>query len=237
MTYVRRRRLSESALRLQHSNATVLDIAIAAGFGSGEAYSRAFSAQFGVSPAAFRRDAGTHQAALTWKHVMPDDNFNTPAPEFKSLPAFFVVGSRGNFEPGATEAISQHWEAFERRIGDIPNRVGSATYGMCCAPESSTDGNQGFAYVAGVQTDTLDAVPTGLVGLEVPARDYAVFTYAGGIGPTLPRTLQYIFGEWLPESGFEAESPDFEYYDDEFDPATGTGTFYIYVPVRKPSTP
>ena len=72
-----------------------------------------------------------------------------------------------------------------------------------------------------------------MVGGHVPARNYAVFEYSDGVGPALPRTLQYSFGEWLAGSKFEADGPDFEYYDEKFDPPTGTGTFYIYVPIRE----
>ncbi len=85
------------------------------------------------------------------------------------------------------------------------HRVGAATYGLCLPsddPERDT-----FTYVAAVAVDALDAIPDGMVGVQVPAADYAVFSHDGGI--------------------------DFEYYDQRFDPQTGTGAFFIHVPIRR----
>jgi len=53
--YLRRRRLEVAALRLLTGPKTpVLQIALSVGFGSSEAFARAFKARFGVSPSAWR---------------------------------------------------------------------------------------------------------------------------------------------------------------------------------------
>jgi AraC family transcriptional regulator len=233
MSYIRRRRLSESAHLLRQSDDTVLSIAIATGFGSGEAYSRAFNSCFGINPAAYRSNAEQYQLPLQRKHVMNNENFELAPPEFKALDAFYLVGCADEFEPGQTEGISELWQKFAPRIHTVRNAVGEATYGLCSPPDAAAKDPERFRYIASVRTENLDEIPEGMVGAHVPARNYAVFEYSDGIGPALPRTLQYIFGEWLPDSTFEADGADFEYYDDKFDPATGTGTFYIYVPVRQ----
>ena len=48
--YIRRLRLSNSALRLRDGNVTVLDIALDLGFGSAYGYTRAFAREFGCNP-------------------------------------------------------------------------------------------------------------------------------------------------------------------------------------------
>jgi predicted transcriptional regulator YdeE len=116
---------------------------------------------------------------------------------------------------------------------EVECRVGSATYGICCPLEAAGDDQEKFTYVAAVAAAHLDDIPHGMVGIEVPDRDYEVFAYDGGIGPALPETVRYIFGDWLPNSGFVQDGYDFEYYDDRFDPQTDTGTFFIYVPVKR----
>ncbi|HGE6737093.1 TPA: helix-turn-helix domain-containing protein [Serratia marcescens] len=53
-TYIRRRRLSRSALFLKLSDLKIYEIAFLSGFSSQQSYSRAFCEQFGRPPAAFR---------------------------------------------------------------------------------------------------------------------------------------------------------------------------------------
>ena len=51
--YIRRLKLSRSALRLRDEKCGVLDIALDMGFGSAEGYQRAFRNEFGINPRAY----------------------------------------------------------------------------------------------------------------------------------------------------------------------------------------
>ena len=55
MQYYKRRRIILSAAQLLHTDKRILDIALDWGFGSHEAYTRAFAKVMGMSPSAFRR--------------------------------------------------------------------------------------------------------------------------------------------------------------------------------------
>lgn len=62
--YARRRRLEKAAFRLSCSPAApVLETALATGFGSGEAFARAFKLKFGCTPTEWRRDTRQRLAA------------------------------------------------------------------------------------------------------------------------------------------------------------------------------
>ncbi len=50
MRYVRATRLSEAAKRLIGGNDGILDVALEAGYNAHEAFTRAFGAQFGITP-------------------------------------------------------------------------------------------------------------------------------------------------------------------------------------------
>src|SRR5262245_20670491 len=53
--YLRRRRVEQAASRLAaQPKLSVLQVALSVGFGSGEAFARAFKARFGCSPSAWR---------------------------------------------------------------------------------------------------------------------------------------------------------------------------------------
>lgn len=53
--YVTRRRLTAAARELQQTDRTALDIALEFGWGSAEAFTRAFSRVWGVTPSEYRR--------------------------------------------------------------------------------------------------------------------------------------------------------------------------------------
>ena len=53
--YIRRLRLSQSALRLKRENCRVIDVAYDLGFGSVDGYQRAFLREFGCNPGAYAR--------------------------------------------------------------------------------------------------------------------------------------------------------------------------------------
>lgn len=77
--YVRRHRLIAAAGRLSAGAGSVPDIALDAGFGSHEAFTRAFAALFGLSPSAFRKLARAGAV-----HGLPSPKPLTP-PEGKDM--------------------------------------------------------------------------------------------------------------------------------------------------------
>ena len=58
MGHVRRLRLERAALQLKHGDAPVTAVALASGYGSHEAFTRAFRERFGVAPRDYRAQAG-----------------------------------------------------------------------------------------------------------------------------------------------------------------------------------
>src|SRR5262249_13542040 len=60
--YLRRRRVEIAAMRLAaQPRLAILDVALSVGFGSAEAFSRAFKARFGVSPSSWRTNSNPDQ--------------------------------------------------------------------------------------------------------------------------------------------------------------------------------
>src|SRR5262249_33107666 len=64
MRYVRARRLTEAARALSLGAPNILSIALDAGYGSHEAFTRAFREQFGVTPEAVRQCGDLHNLEL-----------------------------------------------------------------------------------------------------------------------------------------------------------------------------
>src|ERR1700677_4690866 len=114
MDYARGRRLSEAARALRAGAPDILTVALEAGYASHEAFSRAFRAQFGLTPEELRRKASLDGIALV--NVM-----HLPAPARASLePAEIVtdgpfsvggLSQRSSFSAAPT-AIPAQWQRF-----------------------------------------------------------------------------------------------------------------------------
>lgn len=98
------------------------------------------------------------------------------------------------------------------------------------------DGNNSFKYLACVEVENIDHVPDRMVQRTIPSAQYAVFTHKGTVGENklddLYKTLNYIYGTWLPDSNYELDKlvSDFELYDERF--CSDKPEFDIYVPIK-----
>ena len=139
-------------------------------------------------------------------------------------PAFTVVGLlyHGKNE---NQEIGALWGQFNQRMEEIKNVVDGA-FGVCGASEP--DGT--FKYVAGMAVSSYDKLPEEMTVWQVPEQQYAVFPTTL---PAVGETYRYAFETWLPQSGHEyTQGPDFEYYDEEFNPQDANSIFHIYVPIK-----
>jgi len=87
--------------------------------------------------------------------------------------------------------------------------------------------------VAGVEVTDFSDLPREFQSVRIPEQKYAVFTHAEHIS-TIRRTVNTIWNHWLPGSDMKAaDAPNFERYDEKFDPVTGNGGLEIWIPVRE----
>jgi len=230
MRYVRARRLTEAARALAGGAPDILGLALDADYGSHEAFTRAFREHFGVTPETVR--ATTCLAKLNLQEpIMMDstalDHLKPPRYETSKPLLVAGLGERINHENGA--GIPNQWHRFHQSIDDIPGRIGKVAYGVCCNGDDS--GN--FDYIAGVEVTDFSDLPREFSRVRIPEQKYAVFTHSEHIS-TIRRTINTIWNHWLPISGMKAaDAPNFERYDEKFDPSTGNGGLEIWVPVKE----
>jgi AraC family transcriptional regulator len=205
--YVRRLRLESAAVALKTTRHGILELALAAGYGSHEAFSRAFRQLFGVSPSEFR--AGNHPlyrpkepSAMTAtasshdvriEHVPPRrvafvrhiGPFETAEPAFQRL--FAWAGQRGLFRP---DTLVLGICPDDPEVTP-PERI---RYDCCLSVEG-------------------DVSPEGEVGVApLAGGEYAVVTHQGPYA-RLGETYRWLYGVWLPASGREpGDAPPFEVY-------------------------
>jgi AraC family transcriptional regulator len=230
MRYVRARRLSEAARALANGAPDILSVALDADYGSHEAFSRAFRDHFGITPEAVRGSAHLDNLQLQEPITMDStviDNLQPPRFAIGKPLLVAGVGERYTCESGA--AIPGQWQRFHQSVDGIPGRIGKVAYGVCCNGDDS--GN--FDYIAGVEVSDFSDLPREYSRVRIPEARYAVFSHPDHIS-TIRRTVNTIWNQWLPASGLQAaDAPNFERYDENFDPLTGNGGFEIWVPIKE----
>ena len=227
MRYVRARRLSEAARCLAKGNIGILDVAIDAGYGSHEAFTRAFKDQFGVTPSFILKARSLQQIELVEPLKMDEETTALPEPRIVVNDAILIVGLKKRYDDTTSAQIPAQWQAFAPHIGQIDTQKGNVAFGVLW--NSDDDGN--IDYITGVEVSGYSNVAKELDGLRIPPQTYAVFRHDGHVSE-IRRSWKTIFSEWLPRSSRRlVDAPQFERYGEGFDPQAGSGDIEIWLPV------
>jgi AraC family transcriptional regulator len=231
MRYVRARRLSEAARALANGAPDILSLALDADYGSHEAFTRAFRDYFGVTPEMVR--AATCLDKLRLQEPIKMDSTaldHLKPPRFETSKPLLVAGLGERITHDNQGAgIPNQWQRFHQSVDNIPGRIGKVAYGVCCNGDDA--GN--FDYIAGVEVTDFSDLPREFSRVRIPEQKYAVFTHSEHIS-TIRRTVNTIWNHWLPMSGMKAaDAPNFERYDEKFDPLSGDGGLEIWIPVKE----
>ena len=74
-------------------------------------------------------------------------------------------------------------------------------------------------------------LPPDFMSLKLTARRYAVFPHTNRVSE-IAKAIETIWTKWVPDCGLKiAQSPCFERYSADFDPAKGKGVAEIWIPL------
>jgi AraC family transcriptional regulator len=229
MKYLRARRLTEAAHRLAGGAPDILTVALEHGYGSHEAFTRAFRDQFGLSPEQVRRGQGSVGGlALTHPLRLRDEHALAPLPQFKRLGSLKLVGLAAPCSFDETIRIPAQWQRFMSiHYADIPNKLGGKPIGVCEPPDD--DGC--FRYVCATEVKAFDSRSPELSYFELEPRTYAIFAHHDHVS-TIFDSYSAIWNEALPAAARKvADGPVLEFHSDAFDPDTGLGGLQICIPL------
>lgn len=136
----------------------------------------------------------------------------------------------------AENKTAELWKQFMSRKNEIKNIAGDKLYSVqIFDPKVSIQNftpQTTFQKWAAVEVTKVDSIPDGMAS-RVLSGEYAVFIHKG-LWREFPKTSQYIFGTWLPNSPYEADTREhFEVMGEKyFGPENPDSEEEIWVPIR-----
>jgi AraC family transcriptional regulator len=248
--YLRRRRLEIGAMRLAaQPRLAVLEAALSVGFGSAEAFARAFKTRFGCAPSRWRMQQVAHRRHDS-KASQADSKHDQVSfapigePELSCHPTeetamnvllierspVYVAYLRHIGPYG--EALSLFWRQTVYAWMRTHGLLGHARYGI-------SHDDPGITAPAQCRYDACVEVPPDLAPTEdalattLPGGRYAVLRFAG-TAAEIPAAWAALLRDWLPDSGLQLDArPAFEHYptDSTYDAQSGVFDCEICVPV------
>jgi len=225
---VRRLRLHRAAVELITGELPIPRVARRAGYGSQEAFTRAFKAAYGVPPARYRTSFVPPQTAFRQEDAM--NATTTYDATIKTTPALRVaaLAHRGEYQSiGSTFERLMAMAAGQGLLG-----ADARTFGIYYDDPSATP-------VSALRSDACVVIadgrtPTGELRLkEIRGGRYAMVRHVGPYAE-LDRPYRWLYGTWLARSGEEpADAPTVEAYlnDARVVPPTKLET-EIWLPLR-----
>ncbi|MEZ5926320.1 MAG: AraC family transcriptional regulator [Hyphomicrobiaceae bacterium] len=228
MAYVRGLRLSAAAQDLANGAPDILSVALDAGYGSHEAFSRAFRDLFGLAPEEIRAKRSTAQRNLTKPILVERISSDALGPHrLAESKTIRIAGLSRTLSFDDMRTIPAQWQTFIPHLGHVPGEVSGTSYGVCA---NMTD--SGMDYLTGVEVRGGSDLPKALAAVTTPAARYAVFHHVGHVS-RVGDSWGAIWGGALQSAGVTAaDTPFFERYGPSFDGRTGDGRFELWVPVE-----
>jgi AraC family transcriptional regulator len=224
--YLRSRRLSEAARMLADGAPDILSVALEAGYGSHEAFTRAFRDQFGVTPQTVRERRHLEGIALV-EPLRMDMNTNTTInpPRFENRPELHFAGIAERHKMSMPVGIPDQWRRFQPYIGNIDGAIAGAAYGLV----GEITANGMFHYLVAMEVRDGVEVPPELTRVTVPPLRWARFRHEDHVA-----TIRQTIGaaeRWLSDNGHEPSEAVYgfvEYYGPAFDARTGMGDVEVW---------
>jgi len=217
--YLRKRRLTIAADRLVKEKIAIINLAMDCQFESQEAFTRSFKKLFNMTPGQYRKT--NEPFRLIYKDQFSPHMLHhlqsqlSMTPEIIAQPERKMVGIASQYREGDL-SLFKMWSAFKPVEEQIHHRANKDLFGIYEEYAESADG-AGFTYVCAAQVSEFGTIPHNMITRILPAQLYAVFKHQGPMS-SLPDTLKYIWGSWLPKSEYDyAEKPDFELFPNAAD--------------------
>ncbi|MFK4789518.1 GyrI-like domain-containing protein [Microbacterium sp. ZW T5_56] len=204
--YVRRRRMTVAAADVVGDD-DLLSIAVRYGYGSIEAFGRAFRAVHGVSHGDVRRDGGPLRSQPQLRFRLTVEGSISMDARITHRPAFRLVGHAARV-PLIHEGVNPHIQAHiaglpveeHARLKALSNTEPRGLLQVSDDVDADYSEGAELTYLHGVAVTENAAVPNALDVIEVPDGSWAVFRSEGPYPAALQSVWAATATEWFPSN-------------------------------------
>jgi AraC family transcriptional regulator len=237
--YVRRRRMTVAAADLVGGD-EMLQIAVRYGYGSTEAFGRAFRAVHGVGPGDVRRDGGPLRSQPQLRFRLTVEGNSSMDTRIAERPAFRLVGHAARvplIHAGVNPHIQAHIAALPAEEHSRLKQLGDAEpQGILqVSADVDPDYSEGseLTYLHGVAVKEGTPIPGDLDVIDVPAGQWAVFRTSGDHPAALQSTWAATATEWFPSNPWRLRPGPSIVAVLERSPDFATATCELWLPVER----
>ncbi|GGR15817.1 AraC family transcriptional regulator [Streptomyces netropsis] len=235
--YIRRRRLTVAGAEVLAGERTLLEIAVRYGYGSGEAFARAFRGVHGVGPGEARRTGAALRSQPRMSFRLIVEGSSSMRYRVVEKEQFRVIGRKARVplvHEGMNPAIADFVRSIDqetiRRITGLSDQDPEGIVAVSDDLDPSRAEGTEFDYYHGVVTGA--GVPDDLDALTVPAGTWAVFENSG----PFPQALQYlwrdVFTQWFPSNPYQSR-PGPEILRTRLSPDAARADSELWIPVER----
>ena len=204
--YVRRRRMTLAAADVL-AGSDLLGISVRYGYGSTEAFTRAFRAVHGIGPADARRDGGPLRTQQRLRFRLTVEGNTIMDARIAERPAFQLIGHAARvplIHEGANPSIQAHIASLpaseHARLKALSNVEPAGLLQVSADVDADYAEGTELTYLHGVAVSDGSPVPRDLEVINVPAGTWAVFRSAGPYPGELQSTWAATASEWFPSN-------------------------------------
>lgn len=210
--YIRNRRMTLAALDIIQ-NGRIIDVALKYGYGSQDAFSRAFRVFHGVLPSAVKKGPVMIKSCPKLSFQITVKGTEKMNYQIEKWPAFTVAGFSTRLKTDeAFERVPQIWDTawadgtMQRFIEFFPDYRPAGFLGIASGGNWGDSDEMEYILAVTNHVDTQDCTPVpaldGMTEFSYPCATWAIINADG----ELPRAVQDIYSqfyaEWLPSSGY-----------------------------------
>ncbi|PWI13098.1 AraC family transcriptional regulator [Streptomyces sp. Act143] len=234
--YIRRRRLTVAGADVLASRETLLEIAVRYGYGSGEAFARAFRAMHGVVPGEARRTGAalSSQPRMTFRLII--EGSSSMRYRVVDKADFTVVGLKKRVplvHAGPNQAIIDFVRGIDQRtlerLQQLSDQEPEGIVAVCDDLDPGRAEGTELDYYHAVITSA--AAPEGTTALAVPAGTWAVFTTSGPAPQAIQELWRDVFTEWFPSNPYRSRTGP-EILRTRLSPGTSEADAELWLPVE-----
>lgn len=209
--YVRRRRMTVAAADVIAADdptaERMLDIAVRYGYGSTEAFGRAFRSVHGASPAEVRAHGGPLRSQSKLRFRLTVEGNSSMDTRISHRPAFRLIGRAARvplIHHGVNPHIHEHVAGIpaseHARLKTLSNTEPAGLLQVSADVDPDyTEGSE-LTYLHGVAVDASSSVPGDLNVIEVPEGDWVVFRASGAYPDALQQAYASSATDWFPSN-------------------------------------